>query len=258
MAKLNDQGSRGKNHHHDSTKKKGTNAKSQTTKKSFYTKRKKEIVFNEDARKEFLTGFSERKRQRRAFGLAMQKVKDRQAKLEERKEAKDALLERVEEAEQAKEVLVQQRLDKRPMEEQGDDHTVDPSIAAAKTIMYQDDQTQQQWGGQVIVTTTMVLQDDDDDDDDDVPPPSKKHQTQSDQDQRYAGNVHHFLGKLKNKLPSKSKSSHATKFKGKHGAANMKGMGGAASLNMAQKILNKFSPKGTEGKSKGKGKKGRK
>jgi ribosomal RNA-processing protein 17 len=254
MAKPNDKGSRGKSNHDSS--KKGKNAKSLTTKKSFYTKHKKEITFDEDARKEFLTGFSERKRQRRAFGLAMQKVKDRQAKLEERKEAKDALLERVEEAEQAKEVLVQQRLDKRPT---GEPDEIDPAIAAAKTITYQDDQTQQQWGGQVIVTTTMVLQnDDDDDDDDDVPPSSKKHQTQTDQDQRYAGNVHHFLGKLKNKLPAKSKSAHATKFKGKHGAANMKGMGGAANLNMAQKILNKFSSKGTEGKSKGKGKKGRK
>ena len=43
------------------------------------------ITFDSDKRHDYLTGFSSRKKERRAFGLAMQKVKDRQSKLEERK-----------------------------------------------------------------------------------------------------------------------------------------------------------------------------
>ena len=43
------------------------------------------ITFDSDKRHDYLTGFSSRKKERRAFGLAMQKVKDGQSKLEERK-----------------------------------------------------------------------------------------------------------------------------------------------------------------------------
>jgi ribosomal RNA-processing protein 17 len=234
------------------------NSKSQTTKKSFYTKRKKELTFDPDARKEFLCGFSDRKRQRRAFGLAMQKVKDRQAKLDERKETRSAVLERVEEAERAKDLIQQVRLDKQnnPQQRDNDDDNDEEPAASMNVITttYQDDQTKQQWGGQVIVTTSVMPLSEEEDDDQIILHPTKKQLASIDQDQRYAGNVHHFLGKLKNKLPAKGKSAHATKVKGKHGAANMKGMGGAANLKMAQKVLSKFSSKSTEAKTKGKGK----
>ena len=235
------------------TTKKG-NSKSQTTKKSFYTKRKKEITFDPDARKEFLCGFSDRKRQRRAFGLAMQKVKDRQVKLEERKETRSAVLERVEEAERAKEVMVQERLKKVPSshwKEAAVSEDVAADGVATTMTTYEDSQTQQQWGGQVIVTTTMAPLMSDDESDDNAPAQN----VHVDHDQREAGNVHHFLDKLKTKMPAKGKSAHATKFKGKHGAANMKGMGGAANLKMAQKVLSKFATKEVTKNSKGKGKK---
>ena len=38
--------------------------------------------------REYLTGFSKRKQERRRFGLAMQKVKDRKARLAEREEVR--------------------------------------------------------------------------------------------------------------------------------------------------------------------------
>ena len=75
--------------------------------------RVKEIVFDPEARKEYLTGFSARKQQRRAFGLAMQKVKDRKAKLEQRKDLREAALERVEEAERLKKQVEQAALEAR-------------------------------------------------------------------------------------------------------------------------------------------------
>jgi len=56
-----------------------------------YNKRGKlSLVFDPEARREYLTGFSKRKTERRKFGLAMQKVKDRKARLLEREEIRKA------------------------------------------------------------------------------------------------------------------------------------------------------------------------
>ena len=57
----------------------------------YYNKRGKlSLVFDPEARREYLTGFSKRKTERRKFGLAMQKVKDRKARLLEREEIRKA------------------------------------------------------------------------------------------------------------------------------------------------------------------------
>lgn len=53
-------------------------AKAKFEAKSFETKTKKrEIVFDENSRLEYLTGFGKRKKERRQFGLAMQVLKDK-------------------------------------------------------------------------------------------------------------------------------------------------------------------------------------
>ena len=99
MPKPNKQGNNRKN---DNRKKK---EKSKHKMPSSMIKRgnKREVVFDPEARKAHLRGFSERKRERRAFGLAMQKVKDRKAKIEQRASEKKDELQRVEEAEHQKE-----------------------------------------------------------------------------------------------------------------------------------------------------------
>ena len=61
--------------------------------------KKVKITFDPTDRREYLTSFSARKKEHRAFGLAMQKVKDREAKLEERKKQREAQLERIEDIE---------------------------------------------------------------------------------------------------------------------------------------------------------------
>mmetsp|Transcript_2727 Transcript_2727/g.6518 ORF Transcript_2727/g.6518 Transcript_2727/m.6518 type:complete len:157 (+) Transcript_2727:182-652(+) len=68
---------------------------------------KRELVFDPEARKAHLRGFSERKRQRRAFGLAMQKVKDRQAKIDQRASQKKGEQQRLLEAERQKANLME-------------------------------------------------------------------------------------------------------------------------------------------------------
>jgi hypothetical protein len=53
--------------------------------------KKKEVIFNEDARVEFLTGFRKRKQERRKFGLAMQVLNDSKAKNMKRKQKREAI-----------------------------------------------------------------------------------------------------------------------------------------------------------------------
>ena len=206
---------------------------------------KKEIVFDPEARKAYLRGFSDRKRQRRAFGLAMQKVKDRKAKIDQRKQDKKDELERVEEAERQKEELMEgEILNLGTFKNYGgsdvDSNSDDDSKEEAKATLpkgsvlsektYDDKQAERQWGGSVTVTTSVVTLDDDSDD----------------EEQKHAGNVQRYLDKLKGHMPSKKKQNKSFQRKGKNGAAEMRGMGGSKNLNVAQKVLAR-----TKAKSKG-------
>ena len=152
---------------------------------------KREVIFDPEARREHLRGFSERKRQRRAFGLAMQKVKDRKLKIEQRASMKKSELERVEEAERQKEELMESVFrinhhhtgaDTNILEnnQNNDSATDDDCVQGIEnkeeididTKVYDDRKTENHWGGQVTVTTSAFelgdfINDDDDDDDDD-------------------------------------------------------------------------------------------
>jgi ribosomal RNA-processing protein 17 len=69
---------------------------------------KKEVVFDPEARRDHLRGFSDRKRQRRAFGLAMQKVKDRKSKIEQRAAEKKDEIQKIEVLERQKDELLEE------------------------------------------------------------------------------------------------------------------------------------------------------
>ena len=228
---------------------------------------KREIVFDPEARKAYLRGFSERKRQRRAFGLAMQKVKDRKAKLEQRKQEKEDMLQQIEQAEKQKEELLEEIILSRDpsnvnKEDEGDDEvsesehdsehggSKEKKSADVTQKTYDDQQTEAQWGGQVTVITAVIPLRDPTQNDDDLGEGGKKKSV--DDEQKYAGNVQRFMKELKGKLPSKKKDHQHQKRKGKNGAADMKGMGGAANLKIAQKVLAKTQtkPKGADWRKK--------
>ena len=273
---MNSSSTKQKGNKKDDPKKKGGK---RGNRKEFIKKGKKEIVFDPEARKSYLRGFSERKSQRRAFGLAMQKVKDRTAKLDQRKQEKQDLLRQIEQAEKQKEELLEEYISSREPRKKEADATHDGGDSddksegsegeqkASKTIAtlrYDDKQTETQWGGQVIVTTSMVALDGDSEDEDmdteQTKPREKKTKT-FDSQQRYAGNVERYMGELKGNMPGKKKSStQNTKRKGKNGAAEMKGMGGAANLKIATKALQNTQKVKSKAPAwqKGKGKKGRK
>lgn len=225
------------------------------------------IVFDPEARTAHLQGFSDRKRERRAYGLAMQKVKDRKARLEERKELKAAMKEQVEDAEKHKEALLKAVFDENPaflpvpkaIEEEKDDandekpapRNLDEPIE--KVQLYQDVQTQCQFGGEVIVTCSTTFPNESDNEEDERKAAAKVHVEKTvDARQAYAGKVEKFLSKLKGNMPAKKKKAHMrqTKTKGNHGAAGMKGMAGSGDLKVAQQVLAKSQAKvGKKGKA---------
>eukprot|EP00541_Cyclophora_tenuis_P012671 CAMPEP_0116579768 /NCGR_PEP_ID=MMETSP0397-20121206/22426_1 /TAXON_ID=216820 /ORGANISM="Cyclophora tenuis, Strain ECT3854" /LENGTH=179 /DNA_ID=CAMNT_0004109267 /DNA_START=30 /DNA_END=565 /DNA_ORIENTATION=+ len=177
----------------------------------------------------------------------MQKVKDRKAKLEERKEHRIAEKERIEEAERQKQRAIQERLGVTETEEKDDEteNQEEEEEEQTSTTTYRDAATQSQWGGRVVVTTTAaaILSSSSDEEEDDEGAEKRKRKKQSvDLEQKYAGNVEKFLRDLKGNMPGKRNRDRAGNRpkKGKHGAENMKGIGGASNLRLAQKALSKF------------------
>jgi len=208
---------------------------------------KLEIVFDPDERKRYLTSLSSRKKERRSFGLAMQKVKDRRSKLKQRREDKQAKLEQVEEAEQQKESLLMNGNEKASLSDNEEDTELKPGAlkesndeggVTSTTATFQDKVTQSQFGGQVIVTTTFGFPDEENESDEDSKETKEKNK-QIDKDQRYAGSVERYMKELKgNRRKVKTNTSRGGK-KGKHGAAGMQGMGDAQDFKMAQKVLSR-------------------
>jgi len=183
----------------------------------------------------------------------MQKVKDRKAQIEQRKEEKKAMMDQIEEAETMKKRSMFQDYD-------SDDESVEEEDEVdVKVEMFEDESTQNQFGGQVIVTTSYGLPDDSDDE------AVKPKGNNIDMEQRYAGSVKKYVDRLKKKMPAKgakftnNNSSAKAGKKGKHGAEGMIG-GNSKDLKMAKKTLVRAEglAKGKGGKTEERGKKGKK
>lgn len=229
--------------------------------------KKVEITFDPTDRREYLTGFSTRKKERRAFGLAMQKVKDRQAKLEERKEQREAQLEKIEDIERNKAALRKGLAGENDDDDDdGDDSDGGDSSddagegcagrskggsKAQHSETFQDERTTHQFGGLVSVTTTFGIPSDDDDDsvkDDDEFFSRRKHGAgHVDEAQVKAGSVTNYIAGVKGTMGTKKRGAAGggnKHKKGQHGASTMKGMGSGTALKASKKILAKFKAKG--------------
>jgi hypothetical protein len=212
------------------------------------------IVFDPEARSAYLRGFSKRKEERRAYGLAMQKVKDRKARLEQRAELKQAEKEQVEEAERQKRSQIEESMALNIAQKVTGVGLVSVSGATGdaksdcdemgtfeKVETYEDEQTRTQWGGEVIVTTSSRIPGYSDDEDE----KRAKKRRNVDTEQEYAGNVEKYLSEIKAKLPSKKKNKDVRrKHKGVHGASNMKGIAGSGDMKVAKRALDRFKQKG--------------
>ena len=112
---------------------------------------KKEVVFNEDSRKEWLTGFHKRKQMRRQYGVAMQCLKDKKSLKDaqsSRREAKKLNdLENSKEFDFGKEMKLYHEVDEEEVEEEETD-----GDGTAHNNTYDDEQTQALFGNSVTVT----------------------------------------------------------------------------------------------------------
>mmetsp|Transcript_12170 Transcript_12170/g.19969 ORF Transcript_12170/g.19969 Transcript_12170/m.19969 type:complete len:267 (+) Transcript_12170:72-872(+) len=233
--------------------------------------KKVEVSFNASDRLDYLTGFSKRKKERRAFGLAMQKVKDREAKVEERKERREAQIEKIEDIERNKKALRKGLEGGNDDDDDGEQDDNDDGSAneernegqqQQQESTFQDEHTTTQFGGLVSVTTTFGIPSDDEDDDSVEFYKRAKHgKDHVDTEQKRAADVNTFMEKVKSNMPKKNSGKRGGK-KGQHGASTMSGMGHSATLKMAQKTLKKFNAKngrrGGGGDERGGGKGGKK
>jgi len=230
-------------------------------------KRKLEISFDKGSRVDYLTGFRKRKEERRTFGLAMQKVKDRREKLEKRSEDREARKKEKDES------MVMSSSDVGDGDDDGDCDDNDHKSKRRKkadvevdVTNYADADTVQTFGGDVSVSISHGLPSDSEEEEEDRLLTSRYNEPSkhtNDAEQRYAGNVEKYVNQLKGNLPSKKKNKQdgkkVWKGKGKHGAAEMSGMGGGGGVKMAKKMLGRFEEAGRDAKGGGsKGHKGRK
>lgn len=195
------------------------------------------ITFDPQARSAFLTGFSARKQQRRMFGLAMQKVKDRKARLEQRAARKSAEKEQVEQSEKQREQILEAIVAEHKHQKVKALKQTEEEIDQVQT--YQDTETTQHWGGKVIVTTSTHIPDEDEDEELEHNAQQRTKKQNNDEEQAYAGNVEKFLNQLKGNMPAKKRKNSSLKRKGTHGAA--KSIGG--NTKTAQSILHRTEAK---------------
>ena len=193
----------------------------------------------------------------------MQKVKDRQAKIEERKEQRQAQLEKIEDIERNKKALRNGQDGAADFEAESDAETSGPDIER-ESHTFKDDKTRSQFGGLVSVTTTYGMPEDDDsvtDDRHDFYSRETHDSSHVDEAQKQAGNVNSYISKVKGTMGSKKKHQKSGGRKGTHGASTMKGMGNANEMKMAKKTLAKYKAKrgknDRETGGKGKRRKGR-
>eukprot|EP00588_Corethron_pennatum_P008534 CAMPEP_0194267458 /NCGR_PEP_ID=MMETSP0169-20130528/1946_1 /TAXON_ID=218684 /ORGANISM="Corethron pennatum, Strain L29A3" /LENGTH=267 /DNA_ID=CAMNT_0039008291 /DNA_START=102 /DNA_END=901 /DNA_ORIENTATION=+ len=220
------------------------------------TRRKKvEVSFDIDERREYLTGFSKRKKARRVFGLAMQKVKDRKDRLEERKERREAKEDRIQELERQRKIQRGEKLlsdsgSESDSADDGDDKGTAGGVpgpagaSAPVTTTYASAPIHDRFGGCVVVTTTPGLPPDSDDEANARYVELRDAMAQRkgvDADQRKLNSATAYTRALEGSLPGKKKSQKKWSGKGMHGAQHMKGMGGATGVKSAKKVLSRVS-----------------
>jgi len=209
-------------------------------------RQKVEIKFDPASRLDYIAGLSSRKKKRRAFGLAMQKVKDRQSRLEDRKEKRAAEMENIKERERQqdaynnlheesdnddsddnnseieKEISQNHVKDEHEVSNEGPTFDIICNKPVHKVPLAQGtDQKEENiqvttalselhGGKRVTITTTFGLPEQDGSDEE----AEKTFQEQSqkrrrfDEQQRDAGNVKRYLKQMKGNLPQRKKKHH--------------------------------------------------
>ena len=111
--------------------------------------KKKEVIFNEDARVDYLTGFRKRKQERREYGHAMEILKKNKQKLDKRKEIRQAMNSALREQEDNAEKNEFGNISNRSASDEEDEDDKEGKISGNTT--FDDEATQAMFGGIVDV-----------------------------------------------------------------------------------------------------------
>jgi ribosomal RNA-processing protein 17 len=189
-------------------------------------RRTAEVVFDEEERRAYLTGFRKRKLERRTFGLAMQMIKDRKEKLSEKKE------ERLAAKEKMRELGVDEDIAAYDLSEKKREGT---KPTQQQQVSYADNTTTQMFGDAVTVTTTMGIvgaaEDAADDDDEELQELRRERSARTKQKQDARWSLHEVSKRVASSLPKKKskrpRNAAGGEEKGKPQGKRAKRAGGA-------------------------------
>mmetsp|Transcript_7772 Transcript_7772/g.6943 ORF Transcript_7772/g.6943 Transcript_7772/m.6943 type:complete len:237 (+) Transcript_7772:56-766(+) len=100
------------------------------------------VVFNEESRQEFLTGFRKRKLERRKFGLAMQIMKDKKSLKQKAKEKRDTTAK-----------AISNHINETQSNDSDDDEeNIDDNSSEINSVIFDDPKTNALFGSSVSVT----------------------------------------------------------------------------------------------------------
>jgi len=240
-------------------------------------RRKLEVTFDKEKRKEYLANFSKRKRERRCFGLAIQKVKDRKVKLQERKnrrkdaiEIENAFVNKEDEEDAESRAEDDANNDEKNQsvaqgeERSGEDGDGNAILNTKSTSLHLQDEvvTKNRFGGEEIcVTTTYGIPEDSEEEELLNYEKEMSKKTGVDEEQRSFGSVQYYLKGIKETCGGTKKKGDGSKkhkglyHKGKYGAQNMQGIAKGKDFKIASMALRKAnaSSGGVGVKRKGKG-----
>jgi hypothetical protein len=117
-------------------------------------KNRREVIFDENARTEWLTGFGKRKQQRRQYGHAMQIMKDKKSHREMVREKRDAMKD-------YQNVTKDNNKEDNNNDDDNDDDDNNNNIdSSTKESVFEDEQTMAMFGGSVEVVVGTGVADD--------------------------------------------------------------------------------------------------
>ncbi|KAJ1455922.1 hypothetical protein M885DRAFT_616746 [Pelagophyceae sp. CCMP2097] len=171
-------------------------------------------TFDEKERREWLTGFSKRKTERRRKGLAYQALKDRKAKLEARAE---------------------RRSQKTALPTVPEPVKLNEVAQPLPTVRYEDSDVMELWGNAVTVTTTLGLEIDSEDERAAAPTPKSR----IDEEQLRAGTLETMKKKVSLTMGRSARQERRSALKRDRTAASkVRGTGGKLG-KIAEKLVTK-------------------
>ena len=118
--------------------------------------KKRAVVFDEQSRQDYLTGFHQRKQERRKFGLTMQVLKDKKKRRTAKADARNYIKTSTEADEKSNKLNTDNNNDEDNDEEEEEEGEEVNNTKIDKEEVFTDDFTQNMFGGTVSITINEI------------------------------------------------------------------------------------------------------